>query len=345
MKKNLIWAMLISPLFLAAQDQGIAFEHNLSWQQVLQKAKTLHKYIFLDCYASWCGPCKLMDKEVYANDTVGKRMNAEFISVKLQMDTTKQDSQEVQSWYATTHAIQRQYSIYAYPSFLFFSPDGQILHKEIGAKDVAKFIELAKTVIDPQQQYYTLLNKYQQGTLGYARMPGLAKTAKKLGEDSIGMKVAGDYIRRWLETLPEDQLWTKESVAFVNSWRKLLRYDEKIFQCYFRDRKQIDSLMNIPDYTDGLINYMVYTQEITPNINSALEQNAEPDWKGMEKIVTAKYSSDYVVKNMLKGRVEFYKSAKEWHNYAKYLVLRGEDAEIIKMPAGIVNFMLLDNWA
>jgi thiol:disulfide interchange protein len=45
-------------------SKGINFENNLSWEQVKEKAKAENKYIFVDCYATWCGPCKAMDKEV-----------------------------------------------------------------------------------------------------------------------------------------------------------------------------------------------------------------------------------------------------------------------------------------
>ncbi len=70
-------------------EEGIAFEEGLSWQQVKEKALAANKHIFLDIFATWCGPCKQMDKQVYPNDTVGRFMNARFISVKVQMDSTK----------------------------------------------------------------------------------------------------------------------------------------------------------------------------------------------------------------------------------------------------------------
>src|ERR1700710_7497 len=69
----------------------IHFTKEISWNEILKKAKKDNKYIFIDCYASWCGPCKEMDKEVYTNDTVGNYMNSRFISVKYQLDTSKTD--------------------------------------------------------------------------------------------------------------------------------------------------------------------------------------------------------------------------------------------------------------
>src|SRR5580658_3781664 len=101
MVKNLIWALAFSPFLCMAQSSGIVFKNDLTWEQVLQKAKTENKYIFVDCYASWCGPCKWMDRNVYVNDTVGKLVNDKFISVKIQMDTAKTDSEVVKNWYST----------------------------------------------------------------------------------------------------------------------------------------------------------------------------------------------------------------------------------------------------
>src|ERR1700759_5067006 len=115
MKKNLAWALMISPIFLIAQNQGITFEHNLSWEQILQKAKKENKYVFVDCYATWCGPCKTMDKTVYPVDSVGLFINDHFISVRMQMDTSKQDNEETRQWYPIAQMLGKKYEIWAYP--------------------------------------------------------------------------------------------------------------------------------------------------------------------------------------------------------------------------------------
>src|ERR1044072_2926152 len=70
---------------------GIKWTTGLSWEQVKQKAKAENKYIFIDVFTTWCGPCKMMDKTVFINDTVGTFFNQHFISVKVQMDRTSND--------------------------------------------------------------------------------------------------------------------------------------------------------------------------------------------------------------------------------------------------------------
>jgi len=61
-----IWAIILFMPFLSkSQDivsEGIQFIKSSSWEQVLQKAKAENKIIFIDCYTTWCAPCKAMEK-------------------------------------------------------------------------------------------------------------------------------------------------------------------------------------------------------------------------------------------------------------------------------------------
>ncbi|WP_449435444.1 thioredoxin family protein [Pedobacter steynii] len=71
-----------------AQAQGIKFEENLSWAQIQAKAKAENKYILMDTYATWCGPCKQMSAETFPQKEAGDFINDKFVSVKVQMDQT-----------------------------------------------------------------------------------------------------------------------------------------------------------------------------------------------------------------------------------------------------------------
>src|ERR1700733_3163950 len=88
-----------------SSNLGIQFETGLNWKQIVKKARLEHRYIFVDCYTTWCGPCKAMEKEVYSTQGVGSLYNAKFISVKMQMDTSAKDDAAVKATYADARYI------------------------------------------------------------------------------------------------------------------------------------------------------------------------------------------------------------------------------------------------
>ena len=44
--------------------QGIEFEKG-TFAEVLAKARKENKMVFMDCYTTWCGPCKKLEKAVF----------------------------------------------------------------------------------------------------------------------------------------------------------------------------------------------------------------------------------------------------------------------------------------
>ena len=60
----------------------------LSLEKALEKAKGegKGKMVFIDSYTSWCGPCKIMAKEVLPLKEVGDFLNERFVCVKYDME-------------------------------------------------------------------------------------------------------------------------------------------------------------------------------------------------------------------------------------------------------------------
>src|SRR6218665_412054 len=100
-------------------QQSIKFEDS-DFATILSKAKAEKKLVFLDAYAAWCGPCKLMDKNVFTLKTVGDYYNANFINAKIDME--KGEGRD----------IAKKYSVYSYPTYLFLNGDGEVVAKNLG---------------------------------------------------------------------------------------------------------------------------------------------------------------------------------------------------------------------
>jgi thioredoxin-related protein len=190
----LVLVILFAP-FARTQEPGIQFEQTLSWPEILKKAKAENKYIFLDCYASWCGPCKFMDAKVYPAKEAGDYYNAHYISVRLQMDKTAGDDQRTKDWYGVAHYMERTFAVNSYPTFLFFDPAGMAVHKRVGSKDVAGLIAMGEDAQNPAKQYYTVVKNFEPGKIDTGELKALARQFRLSDKDLAG-KMAFDFLSR-----------------------------------------------------------------------------------------------------------------------------------------------------
>ena len=151
MKKILLLILVCVKLTSFAQQTGMQFEQDVKWQQVLDKAKKENKYIFLDAYASWCGPCKWMAKEVFPKPEVGAAINPYYINAKIDME--KGEGLE----------LAKKYNVRNYPTYLFFDANGELVHRSLGSMPAADFITLCTNTLNPDKQFITLMKKYESG--------------------------------------------------------------------------------------------------------------------------------------------------------------------------------------
>jgi len=120
-------------IFNVAYAQGIDFEKG-PWAKVVEKAKKEDKLIYLDAYAVWCGPCKMMDKNVFPKKEVAAVYNKLFINYSV--DAEKGEGKE----------IARKYKVTAYPTHLFIDPKTEeIAYMVKGGMDAENFILLGET--------------------------------------------------------------------------------------------------------------------------------------------------------------------------------------------------------
>lgn len=165
----------------APGDQGVHFEDSLTWTAVRAKAKAENKYIFVDCYTSWCGPCKMMAREVFPQPVVGEYFNKQFISIGVQLDSTAQDDTLIRRRYTLGHLLKTKFEIHAFPTFLVFNADGLPLHRMTGARrDPADLIRDVSEAYDTTKQFYTQLDQFFKGRRDSAFMTRLSKIRKKL---------------------------------------------------------------------------------------------------------------------------------------------------------------------
>jgi len=309
------------PLLLTAQsfvspqdDKGINWTTGLSWQQVKAKAKKENKYIFVDAYATWCKPCKEMDMKVYTVDSVGEYLNAEFISVKLQMDVTKNDNDEVKSWYKTAKNIESQYRITAYPSYVFFAPNGEVVSKAIGYKDAKAFLQVARDAKDPSKQYFPLLKKYKQGKLDHAGTVSLIKMAQQIGDTADYRQILDSYYS-FLRKQKKEKLYTKENIEFIAS--TLDRSSQVLFNMFYPNGKEVDRVMQSEWYAKKVVDKIIRSEKVDPFFID-LQESTEPDWEVLYRSIAKLYGDDYAGRNVLEAKANWYGGKEDWLKWATF---------------------------
>lgn len=148
MKKLSIFSALFIGAFALAQ--GIKFEET-NFNTILAKAKKENKLVFIDAYTTWCGPCKLMSKNVFPQKAVGDYYNANFINAKIDMEKGEGID------------IAKKYNVKAFPTYLFVDGNGELVHRTLGYVEEKDFIQFAKDAGDPSKRIGTLKQKFENG--------------------------------------------------------------------------------------------------------------------------------------------------------------------------------------
>lgn len=146
---SLLISITISATSYSQQD-SIHFTQG-TLNDILVKAKADNKPIFVDCYASWCGPCKWMVAHVFNNDTVAKFYNNHFICFAQDMENG--DGQN----------LKKQFNVFAYPTYMFLDKDGNPIHRSTGSMTTDMFMNLGMAAVDTSKCYFLLKKRYDDG--------------------------------------------------------------------------------------------------------------------------------------------------------------------------------------
>ena len=168
--------------------EGIPFE-DLGLDEALQKAAHTGKLVFVDCYTSWCGPCKTMSSQVFSQKAVGDYFKEHFVSLKVDMEQGEGP------------ALAEKYAVRAYPTMLVLTPDGTVKYKILGGQDVRSFMDKIRRSVGPGLSYAALKEKYASGDRSNAVVPEYLITMNDAGE----LKDQYHELRDYLNSLKGDE--------------------------------------------------------------------------------------------------------------------------------------------
>jgi len=85
LKRIALLLIFALPIVAFAQDKG-----GINWmtiEEAVEAQKENPKKIMIDVYTSWCGPCKMMDRNTFSNPDVIEYVNENFYAVKFNAES------------------------------------------------------------------------------------------------------------------------------------------------------------------------------------------------------------------------------------------------------------------
>ncbi|PTL33174.1 hypothetical protein C7120_00615 [Prevotella sp. oral taxon 376] len=234
----LIWCCF-SSVVQAQPSQGVNFHDNESWSSILKLASDQDKLIFVDCYTTWCGPCKALAKEVFPLKAVGDYFNEHFINVRYDME--KGDGKMLHDRYKK--------NIIGFPTLLFIDKTGKVVQQMAGFQDVEKLIAGAKKAFTGRD-LFTLDKEYRQGNRDFKFLCEYMASLEGAFLKDSAAHVAQEYLAKARpEELDKDEIWKAfgsyvtdvDSPAFEYLVNNIARYGYKLNRDRFRIARQLEA--------------------------------------------------------------------------------------------------------
>jgi len=233
----LLLLVFIAPLTMEAQVEFIEVETLEQMQAAQKKASDGMLMLFVDVYATWCGPCKMMDSEVYTDPVVADYMNTHYLSVRMDGES------DFGRIYASEQALE------GYPSMFIFSDDGERVSKIVGYTPAEDLVTDLRSVREGYTKLRTYRSLYLSGTLEAEGFADYITVVRDMGNEDEAERLSSEYMEKLMEGRPKlsnddirvvafymdmDDTWWKEFSTDVDRLRRVLGEDymlamEKIY--------------------------------------------------------------------------------------------------------------------
>lgn len=248
MMNRIITLIILSFSTLLFSQQSINFEQG-DFKTVLAKAKKEKKLVFMDAFAVWCGPCKLMEKNIFTQPSVSAFYNENFINARFDME--KGEGPE----------IALKYGIRSYPSFLFLNGDGEVVLQNYGYMDEENFLAFAKEATNPVLAGGSAKQRFEEGESDPAFLLNMMRLYAQSDYD-LAKKVS----ERYFKTLGVRDL-TRDEIGMLLFFLK--SPEDANYQVFKNKKSNISEVMSPDIYQQFDVNI-----KISSAMEAALDQSA-----------------------------------------------------------------------
>lgn len=128
---------------IRAQDASVPAE-GVDWKpfnEAIELAAEQKKKVLVDIYAAWCPWCRRLQREVYVEESVQRRLEDDFIVTRLDGEN-QVDSVRFREFTLTQSELALGFGTQGYPNTVFLDSDGQYITRLPGFVDAAEFTKV-----------------------------------------------------------------------------------------------------------------------------------------------------------------------------------------------------------
>jgi thioredoxin-related protein len=195
--KKIISGLFLFTSIIAFAQEAIQFQ-DVPFKDLIAKAKKENKIVFIDAYTSWCGPCKMMEKNTFTKKSVGDYYNANFINARFDME--KGEGRE----------IAAKYGVRSYPTYLFLNGDGELVSQNFGYMEESPFVAMGQDVNSPNNKKGSLKERFAKGE----KDPEFLINIMKLNSSS-DFDFAKKASERYFENKKSTEEFSKDDVGLL----------------------------------------------------------------------------------------------------------------------------------
>lgn len=198
MKKIFLLALLVLSLSFRA-DAQTEFRH-ITFDEAKTAAKAEGKFIFIDFFTTWCGPCKRLASNVFPTKQVGDYLNGKYVCLKI--DAEKGEGVE----------LAKKYGVAAYPTLAVINADGELLGSFAGLKEGDEFIAAVEMCNNPELKPERVKARYEAGERNTPLVVAYATLLADNNRDyKAGLNQAKTILDEYFNTLSDKDRLAKEN--------------------------------------------------------------------------------------------------------------------------------------